>query len=557
MPASLPSGLVSVLAMVCFCLSPLEGSAGRLPDVSRIGEAVAEKAGPLVGVSWLERNLKSPDLLILDASSAQAHKAGHIPGAVPVDFYSYGAREASAAEVEKRLQSWGVSPGKRILVYDQGGSYLATRVFYDLYAYGVPLKDLHLLDGGFAGWKAASGAVTAEATPPPVPGRFQVANRKEEVRVQLPDFLNASGDPKGNALVEALDANWHFGEIAPFGRAGHIPYGLLLPAVDFYRPDKSFKSPEEIRRMLDYLGIRPEQQIYTYCGGGVAASVPFFALKFLLNFPKVKLFEGSELEWLRDPRGLPYWTYDAPFLLRDSAWLQGWGGGMLRQYGLAQVSILDVRPAEAFKAGHVPFAANLPAERFKSHLKHPEKLAELLGLAGVHPSHEAVVVSGAGLTEASALAFLMLEQAGHSRASILMDSMESWAKRGFPVQKEVAEGSKEPAPKPTAYPRVQRTAPVVADPRSTKGLYPKVFIASGNALPAKVPEGKVVHVPYRSLLEPDGTPKPAKEIWKLLVKAGVPRFGELLCLSEEPGEAAANYFLLKLMGFPDVKVLVD
>jgi hypothetical protein len=27
------------------------------------------------------------------------------------------------------------------------------------------------------------------------------------------------------------------------------------------------------------------------------------------------------------------------------------------------------------------------------------------------------------------------------------------------------------------------------------------------------------------------------------------------CVSDDPGEAAANYFILKLMGFPDVKVL--
>ncbi len=36
----------------------------------------------------------------------------------------------------------------------------------------------------------------------------------------------------------------------------------------------------------------------------------------------------------------------------------------------------------------------------------------------------------------------------------------------------------------------------------------------------------------------------------------VPRYAELVCFSDDPGEAAANYFILKLMGFPDIKVLV-
>jgi len=83
-----------------------------------------------------------------------------------------------------------------------------------------------------------------------------------------------------------------------------------------------------------------------------------------------------------------------------------------------------------------------------------------------------------------------------------------------------------------------------------------VFIASGSALPAHAPEGLVVHVPYTEVLNADGTPKAAKDIWNILTKAGVPRQAELVCLSDDPGEAAVNYVILKLMGYPDVKVLL-
>ena len=36
----------------------------------------------------------------------------------------------------------------------------------------------------------------------------------------------------------------------------------------------------------------------------------------------------------------------------------------------------------------------------------------------------------------------------------------------------------------------------------------------------------------------------------------MPRYAELVTFAEDPGEAAANYYLLKLMGFPDIKVLL-
>ena len=166
--------------------------------------------------------------------------------------------------------------------------------------------------------------------------------------------------------------------------------------------------------MATYLGIKPDQQIYSYCGGGIAATVPFFALKFIADYPQVKLYQESLLGWLQDERGLPLRTYDAPLLMRETNWLKTWSGKMMRTYDVSRVSVIDVRPADAFKQGHVPYALNVPADVFKSHLKSPEKLAEILGQAGVNPSHEAVVISDAGLNANSAIAFFMLEGLGRS-----------------------------------------------------------------------------------------------------------------------------------------------
>jgi 3-mercaptopyruvate sulfurtransferase SseA len=517
--------------------------------------------GNLVSVNWLEKHLKDADVLILDTSGTQIYTAKHIPGAVSADLFSYGLLETPVADMEKIFQSWGVSSGKTIVMYDQGGGMMATRVLFALCYHGFPAENLFVLDGGLSKWEEGRLPVTKDSTPVPKQGSYKIEKLNDDVRVKLPEFLTASGDPVNSALVEALGANWHFGEVLAFQRAGHIPNGILLPSADFYNPDKTFKSAEEIRRMLTYLGIRPEQQIYTYCGGGVAASVPFFALKFILNYPKVKLYTESELGWLSDERELPYWTYDAPFLMRETKWLQFWGGPRLRSIGSARVSIVDLRPAGAFNQGHVPFALNIPADVFKSNITNPGKLAELLGPAGVDASHEAVVISGGGLTTDSALAFVMLEKLGQKKVSVFMDSMDKWAQLGFAVKKDATAVDPQKARNdlsipPTTYPGNVRKDVIIADPKSTQGSYPKVFIASGKNVPAKAQDGKVVHVPYTDLLNADGTPKAAKDIWNILAKAGVPRYAELVCFSDDPGEAAVNYFILKLMGYPDIKVLV-
>jgi len=314
--------------------------------------------------------------------------------------------------------------------------------------------------------------------------------------------------------------------------------------------------------MLNFLDIRSDQQIYTYCGGGVAASVPFFALKFMMNYPKVKLYIESEMGWLQDERRLPYWTYDAPFLMRETKWLQFWGGQMLRMYVGVQVSMVDVRPADVFNRGHMPFAINIAADLFKNNITDPEKLAEILGPAGVNATYEAVVISGAGLTKESALAFVMLEKLGQKKVSVFVDSLEKWAQLGFPIIKDSTLNGSKKSPQdvsitPANYSTNSlRNDVIITDPKGTKGVYDKVFIASGKDMTTKALDGNVVHVSYTDLLNGDGTPKAAKDIWDILTKAGVPRYAELICFSDDPGEAAVNYFILKLMGYPDIKVLV-
>jgi thiosulfate/3-mercaptopyruvate sulfurtransferase len=142
-----------------------------------------------------------------------------------------------------------------------------------------------------------------------------------------------------------------------------------------------------------------------------------------------------------------------------------------------------------------------------------------------------------------------------------MDSMEKWAELGLAMKKDATVVGPKKAPQhqnkqhPT-LPGNLHNGVIMTDPTITQGAYPKVLIASGPNVPIKAPDGKVVHVPYTALLTADGTPKAAKDIWNILAKAGVPRYAELVCFSDDPGEAAVNYFILKLMGYPDIKVMV-
>ena len=516
--------------------------------------------GHLASVDWLKKNLARADLVLVDASPAPLHRQRHIPGAVLSTLFTFGPKDLPLEQFEGHLRAWGVGAGQSIVLYDQGGTYMATRLFWDLVHHGLPAERLLILDGGLSKWLAEGGAVTADATPAPRPGTVRLTALNPEVRVRLPEFLVATGDPRNNVLLEALEPSYFYGGAAFFNRGGHVPHATLMPSEDFYNADKTFKSPPEMQRMLDHLGIRREQQVLTYCGGGGAAAVPFFALKFMLGYPRVKLFQESQMGWLQDERELPVWTYSDPHLMRDTPWLKAWGSPMLKAFGLSRVSIVDVRSADAFQLGHVPLAVNVPAPAFSSPLQSPAALAALaalLGQAGVDRAHEAVVVSEGGLNENAALAFLALESLGQHKVSIFMDSTERWAELGQAVARPAAASAATPAPPATpATPdtATARSDRLFTDPTRTQGLYPRVYVASGARLPARAPVGRVLHLPYAQFLNADGTPKAAKDIWNTLDKAGVPRYAEIVVFADTLGEAAVNYVVLRMMGFADVKV---
>ncbi|MEG2136426.1 MAG: rhodanese-like domain-containing protein [Clostridia bacterium] len=543
------------------------------------------KNGNLVDAEWLRQTMGKPNVVLLDASPTKMHIAGHIPGAVSVSFtkeqntsqgsgLSYGGgvdqftdqtkaayafQEVEPKKLEKLFRSWGINPDSQVVLYDQGGSFLATRLFYSLVAHGMSPSNVYILDGGLHKWKEKGLPTTEKITPAPKIGNVKASAPSLKHRIDLPEFISLSGNKDKYVVVEGLGANWHFGEALNYDRHGHIPYAKMIPSVDFFNADKTFKSAAEIKKIATYNGATPDKSILTQCGGGIGGSVPYFALKYIAKYPNVRHFQGSQLAWLNDERALPFWTYDAPYLMRETNWLQWWGGLRTRTLGNIQVSIVDTRSRANYQQGHIPFALNVPAETFSKNISSPAELSEILGKAGVNPAHEAVIVSNGGVTKEAALAYVALDSLGQRRVSIFMDTTDTWGNLGFELKETDTVVAPRTIPHDLAIPPVKyEAAPhkdVLANGEADKSsLYGRVYVASGKDPLKQSLSGKTIHVPYMNLLDANGKPKAAKDIWKIFNTAGLPRYAEVVLVSEDPGEAAVNYYILKLMGWPDVKV---
>lgn len=268
---------------------------------------------PLIDGAWLEPRLGDRDLRILDATvqitpdfqvmSGRADwEKEHIPGSAFADLLALSSPKAppftftwpDAAWFAARMGELGIGEGARVILYDRRENMWAARLWWMLRAFGF--DDAAVLDGGFTSWKL-EGRPTCHAPCTYAPATF-VARPREGLVVRKEDVLAAIGDP-GTRIVSALGRRSHRGDVAEYGRPGHVPGARNVSAWHIIdRTTQRYRPLDELRTSFaDVLGA---DRVITYCGAGVAGSSDAFALT-LLGHPRVALYPGGLLEWAADP----------------------------------------------------------------------------------------------------------------------------------------------------------------------------------------------------------------------------------------------------------------
>jgi 3-mercaptopyruvate sulfurtransferase SseA len=542
-------------------LLPAVRGAKRLVALASLVLPALAWAQPLVDAVWLKARLGQPGWVLLDASPRPIHRAGHIPGAVNADLMFGGTALPTQEQMQSRLRAWGIAPDSRIVVYDNQDTMWATRVVFDLHRHGVPLDRLHVLDGGLKAWQAAGGELTRDSRQPPAPGTAVAAAARPGMAVPLPEVLAATGRaaprvPGGRGelvLVEALEPPWYYGQRHFFGRPGHLPHARMWSKLDLLQADGRFKPLPEIRRMATMLGMDEQTPVLTYCGGGVAATLPWFALHVLMGWQQVGVHVGSQREWLRDERGLPLWQWVEPQRLRTIDWLATWNDDMLRLTGTARLGVIDVRPAAEHALGHVPHARSLPADRWAALRHDPAALRAELAASGLDPAHEIVIVGRGGLDPAAALAWATLEALGHPQVALLLDSTDEWALRGHPLARP---GAAAPGAAARAQPGWLSLGPAAdrGPAREAARTAPRQLLRVDRAAAAAPDAAGGITLPWTELVKPDGSLKTPHEVHERLTQAGVSRWAHVEVQATDPAEAAAALFVLRLMGWPSAAI---
>jgi thiosulfate/3-mercaptopyruvate sulfurtransferase len=256
--------------------------------------------GPLVTPEWLREHLDDPDVRVVDfrwylvgGKGRDAYDRGHIPGAVFVDLEAVtgkgGGRHPlpTGAQFEVEMRKAGVMNNSKVVVYDDAGGSVASRLWFLLRWFGH--ESQAVLDGGIGAW---GEPLTAD-----VPGARRVNFRSREPdRSRILDFDDVR-KLTGVPLLDARAGERYRGEKEPVDpKAGHIPGALSAPWSENLGADGRFKSPEQLRRRFAELGADGENGAVVYCGSGVNATHDLLAME-LAGLKKGRLYAGSWSDW--------------------------------------------------------------------------------------------------------------------------------------------------------------------------------------------------------------------------------------------------------------------
>jgi len=280
---------------------------GQAADIARKGYARPEM---LVSTEWLAAHLDDPSLRVIESDEdVLLYDVGHIPGAQKVDWHQdlndpvqrdYVSREQFQALLRRK----GIDASTTVIFYGDKNNWWAAYAFWVFRLFDFPESQLRLLDGGRAKWEQEGRPMSTEV-PAVAPSSYTAPERSDE-RIRAFFAETKAHMEAGRPLIDVRSPDeytgkrTHMPEYPQEGtlRGGHIPTARSVPWARAANPDGSFKPADELRAIYEgEAGLRPDQDVVTYCRIGERSSHTWFVLTYLLGYDRVRNYDGSWTEW--------------------------------------------------------------------------------------------------------------------------------------------------------------------------------------------------------------------------------------------------------------------
>jgi len=554
--------LIAFILVVCPMDSRQQGCAQTGPSAQPL----------LVSTEWLKQNINDPKLVLLHVGVKGEYDAGHIPGAQYISNADIAAPSSGPDglslelppddKIKASLEKFGVRNDSRIILYF-GKDWVSptTRVFFTLDVFGLG-ENTSILDGGMPAWVAAGNQLTKDI-PTPKPGLLTVT--RNEKFVANADWLKTNLKQDTLRIIDARTADYYDGSSAGnMPRLGHIAGAKNIPFNTFTDESNKFKDDATLRKMFTDAGVKPYDNVVTYCHIGQQGTAAYFAARKLGY--KVALYDGSYQEWSRitdAPVVNPSAGQAVPTIsLVTPAWVE-------QNSAAANVRVIDARQnVYDYFAGHVPNSVHLadsamrfPFEGYPTQYPDTFMVGQLFSRAGVKRTDRVVVYSdGDNVLGATMMAYL-LERLGHKDIAIVDGGWRDYSAAHKQAQEY-------PQYKPTHYDNMDNRS-VRATIDDVKAAIGKDTVKFIDARPPNVYRGEVktwvrnghipgaYSIPWKSLVEENNSHKikPLADLKAVFAAKGFKETDDIIVYCGTSREASIEYFVLKhLLKFQKVRL---
>jgi thiosulfate/3-mercaptopyruvate sulfurtransferase len=263
----------------------------------------------LVSTGWVSEHLNDPSIRIVESNEDPLlYKSGHIPGAVEVDWVSHLNDAVRRDYLDQNafselMSKIGVTPETTIVFYGDKNNWWAAYAMWVFSLFGH--KNSKIMDGGRLKWQK-EGRELVTGKPEIRPANYPVRERDDATIRAFRDDVFEHLKQQG-VLVDVRSPEEYRGEKLHMPdypnegalRGGHIPGAKNIPwGRTINTEDGTFKRADELRALyLEGAGIKPQDDVITYCRIGERSSHTWFVLKYLLGYPQVRNYDGSWTEW--------------------------------------------------------------------------------------------------------------------------------------------------------------------------------------------------------------------------------------------------------------------
>jgi len=274
------------------------------------------------GKNSLLKNLNSPTIIepmdlvnlvnhplvrIVDPrSSLSDYLKAHIPNAVYLNFESLRVPEKGIpAQAPDRIylerllgENLCLFNNMWIILYSEKSNINATILSWSLDFLGY--KKFALLNGGWEKWWCEKFPATQEF--PSISSKKFFGKVIQETLAEKKYVLNRL-NAKNVVIIDARSPKQYSGEYGEEIRKGHIPGAINIFWEKTLNGEeiKVWKNKDDLERLFYGFGVTRDKEIIVYSGTGKEASHLYFTLKHILQYPNVRLYRGSWIEWSSDP----------------------------------------------------------------------------------------------------------------------------------------------------------------------------------------------------------------------------------------------------------------